>query len=473
MTTTSLLQQNPTLAQVEDQFSNVYAYGAVFDYSLDTFNPANGAIFDHVQGVAYYRNSHLDGSKVCDYFSLFSTNDQFDTTGSIIVCDLQNRTQAFYFDLDGHSGMDLNHPGGMQVIGDFLVIGKETQLGSSVQASEIVFYNLSGMAIDTPPAWLSYSIARLGKKAGAVGITRFTNQSGESRYLLAVYDNGDIDFYVSNSQFSFVDNPSDGAFELFANCTASQSGYSSINLVTEDSGNIYMVGFRSEDSDGSYADFADLLRISLDEDNQTASLIQVDSRHMYTEQSTIIGIEGIHFRYGAGIAFDENNKLNFVATQRNGTLGIFATNLFNQTSSVIRTKVYQKMAENQGSRVSDNFTLNDGREQIIWGFDGLNPDLTDEEIGAIRFDVVLDNKNANDKTLESNLYKGSITPGKLDSKHPSRMYIGNLTYNGKSKENAIKLLADPGTAESKDGYYFYVITQPVDDDNMSSNPAAS
>lgn len=460
---------NPTISNVANAFNGVYDHGSQFTYDLDFFNSA-GVVVDHVQGASFYRNLHVDGSKVCDYYALFSANDMYDESGSIIACDLQNRKQTLVFRTPIRpSTKSLNHPSGMQVIGDYLVVGVETQTNlvlSDEFASQISFYDLSTMTVTAAPNLQTYFIDRPTKKTGAVGITQFVNSQGRSQYLLAAYDNGATDFYLSTVGWDLSQNTSGNNFGNFANIQFSQGGYSSINLLTETNTNkIYMIGFRSESNNGTYDDFADIFSLVVSANTVTATLL--NSRHMYTEQGTVVGVEGVHFRYGAGITFDENNHLNFVATQRNGAFGLFHTNLFNQASSVVTVKVYFDKAKDQKSRVSDNFMLNDNREQIEWAFAGLNPALTNDDIAQIKFAVMRD-KSGKDKPREQNLGLGSITAGQLDSDAPDKMYIGELSYRGKNKEDAIKMLADPSTASDAGGLHFYITSQPVNDDHLTT-----
>jgi hypothetical protein len=464
-TCTPPLIENPAVVDVLSSYNNVYTYGALLDFNLALFNESNGMFFDHVQGAAYYRNTHVTDSRECDYFALFATNDEFDTAGSIIACNLQNREQTLSFDtFVGSSNPPLNHPGGMQVIGDYLVIGIEPGHGSTELVSRIAFYDLSVMTSTLPPTLMHYAINRSAGKAGAVGITRFPYAENDLRYILAVYDNGKVDFYLSVQGFDLSQNVGGNQFTFISSTQATDSSYNGIGLVTEaTTNNIYMVGFRTDESD--WSDYADLIHVELNPD-RSVTLIDIAQRHMITEHG--LGSADVHFRFGSGVTFDEEGRLNFLATQRNGTLGFFFSNLFTQVDSTVRVKVYSNLAEKQNSRVSDNFTLNNGKQQIIWGVEGLTPGLSDAQIAKIRFTVIQDIKSGNDKAVTDELSVGSITKGKLVKEGTSRMYIGRLKYDGVEKEDAIIELANSTTATSKDGYYFYFVTQAVPDDNMQN-----
>jgi len=86
-----------------------------------------------------------------------------------------------------------------------------------------------------------------------------------------------------------------------------------------------MVGFRTHDPGIGNEDYVDLYQI----DVQKRIVSQVIARrHMYSKHGGIIGIDGVHFRWGAGLQIVSDTSLNFFATQRNFVGNNFYTNTF-------------------------------------------------------------------------------------------------------------------------------------------------
>jgi hypothetical protein len=66
------------------------------------------------------------------------------------------------------------------------------------------------------------------------------------------------------------------------------------------------------------------------------------SRHFYTKYGGVVGLAGVHFRWGSGLQILSDSSLNFFATQRNFVGGRFYTNTF--------------LDKNGIGDVTDNFT---------------------------------------------------------------------------------------------------------------------
>ncbi len=298
---------NPNVTNVRAAFSAVAQTG-----KLHTFNGAPPVdltpTFPHVQGIARYGNHLLLTHSVVNIFQ----------PGKILVLSQQSNDLVYAFDTPR---ADFNHPGGIQAIGEFLVVPVENDDHSR---SYICFYDLSEMSDTVPPTLLSTRIPRPSGGAGAAGITNFTVDGAEN-YLLAAYDNGATDFYQSTVLFP---TPNFGSV-LFSH-KLHQTDYSSICLVTGTNQEIYLIGFRTEDLGGGNEDYVDLHQVDLA--NQTVSGM-LQTRHMITQYGSMKGPAGVHFRWGAGLMIvpgqtGADASLKFFATQRNFVANLFATNSF-------------------------------------------------------------------------------------------------------------------------------------------------
>jgi hypothetical protein len=292
--------QNTKLQDVVVAFDNTNTDGTLHQFDGEPWVATMAE--SHVQGLARYGN-----------YILLSHNNKGYSLGFICALNVTSKKLAYTFDTpDAH----YNHPGGMQVIGDFLVVGVES---SDYSKSYLHFYDLSSMTDTVHPAFVPFNMAR-NAGAGAVGITSYTDNQVEY-YLLAVYDNGHMDFYKSNG--NPISNPD--FKDIWFSTTVATTDYSSINLLTDVNQDIWMVGFRTRDLATSKDDYVDLYRI----DPQTRQVSsRTTRRHMVTKYGGIEGMDGVHFRWGAGLQIISDDSLTFFATQRNFVGNNFYTNTF-------------------------------------------------------------------------------------------------------------------------------------------------
>jgi len=191
------------------------------------------------------------------------------------------------------NGADLNHAGGCQLLGDYLVIPFES-VGQKV--SRVAFYDVS---IPGKPVELAKPapIIRTDRRAGAAGITNVT-VGGTEFWYLAIFDRGRLDLLRSEG----------GAFPKtdfrwqFASTLTGD--YQAFCLFADLANNLFAVGFRLD----AQGDRADLYPI----DPDTQSVKRVRSKHCITN-----GLRNIHFRWGAGLDIRSASELAFLATGRN------------------------------------------------------------------------------------------------------------------------------------------------------------
>ncbi|HEX4952706.1 MAG TPA: hypothetical protein VF017_04855 [Thermoanaerobaculia bacterium] len=299
--------QNPKFEHVKVAFDNVPQQGKphTFTVPLTIHIP----YFPHIQGIVHY------GNRFVLSHNLFSPYNE----GLYVVMSTQSWevTQVFWTPDSGYP-----HPGGMQVIGDYLVAPIED---GGPTKSRVHFYDLSTMTDTSPPTLLATYVDRPSGGAGAAGMTSYTVGDTEY-YLLAVYDNGALDFY----QWEGSPAPSDNSQSPLFSVTLNATDYSAVCLLTGTDQKVYLIGFHTKDYWGTNQDWASLHHVDLDSQTVEAPL---DKRHMETTHGLLPGALGVHFRYGAGLAIipgtgDADASLKFYATARNFFERQLTTNSF-------------------------------------------------------------------------------------------------------------------------------------------------
>ncbi len=189
----------------------------------------------------------------------------------------------------------LRHAGGIQLVGDVLVVGLEDNQQKT--RSEIQFWNVA--KVEQPVQLEHLTIRRSGapkdKTAGAVGIVK-----REKDYLLAVanWDSRAIDFYTSNGKP--LDDPQCRfEFEVRWRDAAADKGnwqpdkafgeYQAMNLVADADENLFLIGPHT----ASGKDFVDLFAIDMRaEPNRLVRKL---------ESKRISLPVGNHFRHAGGV----------------------------------------------------------------------------------------------------------------------------------------------------------------------------
>jgi len=274
---------------IAEKFNAIPDHGK---YYCHTANPGAVEIAsNHTQGIIRYKN-----------FYITSSSDS--KLGFFMVTENVKSGKWFKFDCS-----DYNHPGGIQSLGDYMVVPIE----DGNKKSKIRLYNLSGMKFNdkgdnAPTLYKDFSIDR-SKGASAAGITNQSIQNA-SRYVIAVYNepSKDIDIYVAPAEQIALE-----AAKFIKTCSFAvpdeYKGFSSVSLVQNDQNDIYMIGMRKSSAGD---DWADLFKIDID-NKQFSNLV---SRRFFTESHTIHGVDGVRFRWATGIYCSDGN-IKLLATQRN------------------------------------------------------------------------------------------------------------------------------------------------------------
>jgi hypothetical protein len=216
------------------------------------------------------------------------------------------------------TSITLDHPCGLQVCGDYLLLATEPINGSP--QSKILTYDLSQLTNDKFPD-PHYGIVDLDEKAGAVAVTSMKWPVGPDyvAHLVAVHDNENLRFYVS-------DGGPLGTCKFHEEFRAKipSVGTESIALFTETSGDIYLLLLHAK-SQATVHDKATLLKVHI------AGKFVEDlgkTRHFYTHHGGLKGAMGVHFRYGAGARAVAHDAMELLATQMHLVGRKFALNTF-------------------------------------------------------------------------------------------------------------------------------------------------
>jgi hypothetical protein len=208
----------------------------------------------------------------------------------------------------------LRHAGGIQLIGDYLVIGVEDN--QHKRRSQIQFWDVSRPffpRLRSPLTIKRQSTIPKDMTAGAVGIVRC-----DRHHVLVVanWDARDLDIYRSNGlalsddacrfslarRWSFIQ-----AQKQAWQPNRAWESYQAINLIADRSSKIYLLGFAT---DATGRDVIDLFSLDLHQDSPR--ILQKISRKRVKLQ------EDAHFRSAGGISIRSATELNCCASQYNG-----------------------------------------------------------------------------------------------------------------------------------------------------------
>lgn len=293
------------VSDVRQAFSALPVDGTRFD--LNGFPGSYDPTVNHVQGYAQY-----DSTEAVRYAIL--THSVGTASYAHIVAGPKTGSDKWGFKTYLENW---RHPGGIQVIGDYLLVPTEQDT-----EAHVTLYDLRSLAVKELRRVESFDLL-VDHKAGALGITSYTDADGTVYYVLIIaHLDGEDSIYhvyraaasdgIENASFTEV-----GSFGL-------EKDFQGFGLVTEaDTGDIYMIGLWSPEEGATYADYAYLYQLN----KQTWTLgEELDQIHLISTGGAA-GLLGVHFRYGAGIYVSEDGTWTISATERNSALGsALATN---------------------------------------------------------------------------------------------------------------------------------------------------
>ncbi|MEV7039892.1 exo-alpha-sialidase [Amycolatopsis sp. NPDC051061] len=250
----------------------------------------DGAIFallDHIQSMVPYR----------DWF-LLPYNARLGNQGSLYILDRERKMPTRKLTIPERG---LSHPGGAQVIGDYLAVALED---NGTTRGCVRFYDLSKLTDSADPKFLDLRVDT-GKAANAVGITDI-GAGAARRYVMGVYAGGEVRFYESNAM-PLSDRRCQFTYRFSAE--TGSPGPDSMALLTDFEDNVYLLSLASG---GSYK-FDDWgILYAVDIAGQGMSEI---ARLPFCPQNT--KTQSIHFRFGAGAEVLDENTIDLFASDRN------------------------------------------------------------------------------------------------------------------------------------------------------------
>lgn len=288
---------NPQLANVPDAFNAIALDGTVAYLSSNSDYSTTSE--SHLQGFALYNDMYV-----------ITQNRHDETEGKIYFFHTSDGSEfaAMHLSVSGNDSSNhdhqYNHPGGIQVIGDYLLIPIQTQ---DYNDTIVQLYDLSKM--DNSDAKLCLVNGdylrdsdgnRYNGKYGGIGIVDMG-----SYFLLATVDGVNVYFFKSTSH-DIVNTRWSSWFEATMSDDASE-----VCLLADSAGTPYMVSFSVDQHGQSYADHGFLYQI----DTANKSITQLADRHFDTNNSSVT-LLGPHFRWGAGIYFPTSTTLGLMTTQR-------------------------------------------------------------------------------------------------------------------------------------------------------------
>ena len=267
-------------------------------------------LYEHLPYYADIISSHIQGfTKVYvngEEYSLL-THDSNITKYGWIIRKLKPTAEEYK---ERRTPSKLQHPAGMQAIGQYVFVACEYKPRSSV-----LIYDVSQE--DLPVI----SVKNFGHAASSCGITDF-EYNGKTRYILVVNSNPECHFYISEdsettdiTEINFVKL---GELNLKTHSKGEKDDFEGIGLVTDQKNNVFLIALFSRGDHLTYGDFAMLLGIEINISDQNNSIkgVHYETKHL-TSRGSIAGVDGVHFRWGTGVYVSEQEGLCIVATSRN------------------------------------------------------------------------------------------------------------------------------------------------------------
>jgi len=269
---------NPKLEHLLDLFATIPE-----DHSTDT--KVFGSTHVQVDG-----NSHVQGIARSGRSLIVTHSDAHEPSGLYLLLEGDEIAKCVRLPPPRTTRPFLNHCGGCQRIGHYLVIPNEAIFDPLSRVSFFDISDLSAPVELTSPPPIDFK-----RKTGAAGVANITI-GGTEYWFLAAYDNGHVMFFRSDGQ-PFPDTTFRFDFEKDI-----MDGYQSFCLLADSDNRLYAFGFRL---DSLFRDWVDVYEILPD----SKMILSRDSRRFRTN-----GARRVHFRWGAGVDIASERQLELLAT---------------------------------------------------------------------------------------------------------------------------------------------------------------
>jgi hypothetical protein len=246
----------------------------------------------HFQGVAPRNgngaepvcNGCISASSSTGYFAAFS---QYDASNGTV-----NSVAYPEFPSTGYY-----HAAGIQMLGDLLPVPFESKSGNGV----VEFYDLTD---PSNPQYL-YTLGMPGNKASAVGITTYTDGSGNEQALLVVYEYDHRQMYVFQTLAGGLSGPNNpfGPYTLYTGDALKGDQYQCFALVTQSDGDgdqVFLLGFREDEELHLF----------------TVTTATGSSFGNLTKVQTYKGWNGSDWRNGVGLQIADSTSMRIFGTDK-------------------------------------------------------------------------------------------------------------------------------------------------------------
>ena len=270
----------------------------------------------HVQGILRYGNYYI-----CSHNNKGYSKGHMVIIGENDYQDIETSIEHF------------NHPSGIQRMDDYMIMGIEN---SEHSRSYVYLYNIAGLSLSNLPKRIeNFEIYRKNAGTTATGICK---DESRKKYIVAAYDMHKSDNNTDGSTFDFYEIGYKDGEDLKSKQVKLSSPSYSIKKDFSDCQNIslyydpivkknYLVAFTTTSEGLSYKDCMEVYELLVDE----RKLKSVAKFHLKTDHGAIIGIDGVHVRWGASqdIVFENGvAKPHVITCSRNFVAKNLTINIF-------------------------------------------------------------------------------------------------------------------------------------------------
>lgn len=261
----------------------------------------------HFQGMARYENYYL---------LTHSTSECTGGPGQIFMLDRIHKKEVMRFNLPEPTRP---HPGGCQIVGDYLAVEIEPYSDQSKNPPILRFYWLGTMSDNSEPWLLPAAITIPGALGGAGAIAITSVGAPPNGYIIALRTgNGATFFKITDYLLDDPDlqlgEPIEIKTDFWVESAKEKHGPDNMNLFTDIRGDLFLLtmGGQGIVEDAIAWDWADLYKVYLDEKR----LELLDSKVINTS-AILHGFQGVHFRYGAGAFVENSSRMMLYGCARN------------------------------------------------------------------------------------------------------------------------------------------------------------
>jgi len=193
------------------------------------------------------------------------------------------------------------HPGGINAIGDYVLVPSEKD-----EQAVIAMYDTRSLHIDELRRVETFQLDVL-HKAASLGITDYTADNGQTYYILIICYAEDNEFVYAVYRADASDGIERAVFTNVAEFNLNV-GFEGFGLLTGTNNKVYLLGLNSI-ATASYKDEMYLYEINT---NSWLPTQIGEAKHVTSRGG---GVNGVHFRWGAGVFINSSEEITALATE--------------------------------------------------------------------------------------------------------------------------------------------------------------